>query len=258
MQRLRVLSYNVHKGFCAANRRFLLEEIRDTIRLVDADLVFLQEVVGENTRHAAELSDWIDESQFEYLADRSWPHYAYGRNAVYPHGHHGNAILSKHHILSSDNIDISHYARSQRGLLHTVIEPGIHLICTHMGLLGWERNRQFQQLVEVVEERLPPEAPLIIAGDFNDWRGKLHGLFQHRLGLKEAITQIDGKPARSFPSQRPLLRLDRIYYRGFNAVTAAALKGAPWNALSDHCALFAELAPQDWQGRQIVGGKVQA
>ncbi len=49
---IKVLSYNVHKGFCASNRRFLLDEIRDNIRQVDADLVFLQEVVGENQRHA--------------------------------------------------------------------------------------------------------------------------------------------------------------------------------------------------------------
>ena len=59
MSVLRVLSYNVHKGFCSANRQFLLEKIRQSIRVVDADVVFLQEVVGENTQHASQIDGRI-------------------------------------------------------------------------------------------------------------------------------------------------------------------------------------------------------
>ena len=240
---LRVLSYNVHKGFCAANRRFLLDDIRESIRDVDADLVFLQEVVGENRRHAESVSDWIDTGQFEYLADSVWPHYAYGRNSVYDHGHHGNAILSKRHIISSENIDVSLYPRSQRGLLFSKIEPGIYVVCAHMGLLGWERHMQFSRLMTALEKHVPADAPLIIAGDFNDWSGSLHRRFAERLGLHEAALTANGRLARTFPAQRPLLRLDRIYYRGFASVAARALSGPPWSTLSDHCALYAELVP---------------
>lgn len=238
---MRILSYNVHKGFCSANRRFLLDEIRESIRAVNADLVFLQEVVGENRRHAEQVNNWIDDSQFEYLADTVWPHFSYGKNSVYDHGHHGNAILSKYHILDNENVDISLYARSQRGLLFTMIEPGIHLVCVHMGLLGWERHQQFGLLKQAIGRRVPPEAPLIVAGDFNDWTGSLHQRFKRQLKLSEAFTQLYGKPVRSFPVQRPLLRLDRIYFRGFEAVEARRLSEAPWRNLSDHCALFAQL-----------------
>ncbi len=80
---IRVLSYNVHKGFCSANRQFLLNQIREGIRSVDAELVFLQEVVGENSQHAKRHLDWVDESQFEYLADTVWPHFSYGKKAAY-------------------------------------------------------------------------------------------------------------------------------------------------------------------------------
>lgn len=239
-ERIRVLSYNVHKGFCAANRRFLLDEIRQGIRSVDADVVLLQEVVGENQRHAAELEEWVDESQFEYLADKVWPHYAYGRNAIYQHGHHGNAILSKWHVLSSENYDVSLIPPSQRGLLFTEIETGVYLICLHLGLLGWERRRQFKMLQELVEQQIPVGAPLIIAGDFNDWNLALHRRFS-RLGFAEVFTELKGRPARSFPARRPLLRLDRIYFRGLRLNSAQVLKGEPWSRLSDHCGLFAEL-----------------
>ena len=136
MKSLRILSYNVHKGFSARNRRYLLDEIREGIRSVNADIVFLQEVVGENRDHAKRWENWVDAGQFEYLADSVWPHFAYGRNAIYQHGHHGNAILSKYPIVNSDNVDVSVMKRSQRGLLFAQITPGVQLVCAHMGLLG--------------------------------------------------------------------------------------------------------------------------
>ena len=40
----KVLTVNVHKGFTTFNRRFMLHELREAVRGVAADLVFLQEV----------------------------------------------------------------------------------------------------------------------------------------------------------------------------------------------------------------------
>ena len=57
---MKVLSYNIHKGFTIGNRSLVLEEIRHAIRTTHADLVCLQEVVGENTRHAAVFEKWAD------------------------------------------------------------------------------------------------------------------------------------------------------------------------------------------------------
>jgi endonuclease/exonuclease/phosphatase family metal-dependent hydrolase len=39
----------------------------------------------------------------------------------------------------------------------------------------------------------------------------------------------------------PLLRLDRIYVRGFQVNTSKVHKGKPWSRLSDHLAVSAEL-----------------
>ncbi len=87
---LRVCSYNIHKGFSTTRIRYLLEEIRHAIQLVNADLVFLQEVVGKHRSRSN-----FQASQFEFLADSVWPHFAYGKNSIFQDGHHGNAILSK-------------------------------------------------------------------------------------------------------------------------------------------------------------------
>ncbi len=53
IHRLRVLTVNTHKGFTALNRRFILPELREAVRSTGADLVFLQEVVGEHDRHSS-------------------------------------------------------------------------------------------------------------------------------------------------------------------------------------------------------------
>ena len=45
-QRLRLLTVNIHKGYTALNRRDVLHELRDAVRAVGSDLVFLQEVAG--------------------------------------------------------------------------------------------------------------------------------------------------------------------------------------------------------------------
>jgi endonuclease/exonuclease/phosphatase family metal-dependent hydrolase len=39
----------------------------------------------------------------------------------------------------------------------------------------------------------------------------------------------------------PLLRLDRIYVRGFRVNASKVHKGKPWSMLSDHLAVSAEL-----------------
>src|ERR1700741_4343739 len=49
---LKVMTVNTHKGFAALNRRFILPELREAVRTIGADLVFLQEVLGTHSRHS--------------------------------------------------------------------------------------------------------------------------------------------------------------------------------------------------------------
>src|SRR6188768_2607342 len=122
---LTVMTVNIHKGFTVFNRKFILPELRDAVRSVGADVVFLQEVLGTHDRHAGRLDNWPEAPHYEFLADTMWPQFAYGRNAVYPKGHHGNAVLSKFPIVSHTNHDVSIRSPEKRGLLHCVLRvPG--------------------------------------------------------------------------------------------------------------------------------------
>ncbi|CAM2009163.1 endonuclease/exonuclease/phosphatase family protein [Acanthopleuribacter pedis] len=243
---IKILSYNIHKGFSTYNRNYVLDRIRLAIKQVHADVVFLQEVLGDHQRHSQRIPNWPDAPQFEYLADSVWHHYAYGKNAVYDAGHHGNAILSKYPISDWDNIDVSTNPLENRGLLHAVLavpefKMPLHVICLHLDLLERGRRLQVGLLTERIRSVVPDSEPLIIAGDFNDWRERISDRMQRELNLQEAHFDLHDKHARTFPSWMPLLKLDRVYFRGFRAVDARVMKGEPWRQLSDHAAYFSEL-----------------
>ncbi|MEW5891968.1 MAG: endonuclease/exonuclease/phosphatase family protein [Pseudomonadota bacterium] len=247
-QPLRVASYNIHKGLSFFNGRMVVHELRDRLASLNVDLVFLQEVVGEHALHAGRFETWPVEPQYEFLADQIWPEYAYGKNAVYDHGHHGNAILSRYPILRWDNLDISAHVFESRGLLHCEIAvPGyrqpLHAICLHLALTEAGRRKQLRIVSERIHALVPDDAPLIIAGDFNDWRQRAARYLAHELQLKEVFEVTHGRPARSFPAAFPLFTLDRIYVRGFEVEAAQVLHGSRWRRLSDHAPLTAQLRP---------------
>ena len=98
-------------------------------------------------------------------------------------------------------------------------------------------------LARRIEELVPADAPLLIAGDFNDWRNHADGLLADRLGLIEVFAGDTLRPSRSYPARLPLFRLDRIYQRGLRVVTTQLHAGPPWSGISDHAALSAILQP---------------
>jgi endonuclease/exonuclease/phosphatase family metal-dependent hydrolase len=240
--RLRVMTVNIHKGFSFLNRRFVLRELRDAIREVGADVVFLQEIHG--SRQDTEAA--VPVPQYEYLAHEIWPAFAYGRNAVYTHGDHGNALLSKYPIVRSENLQVSTARQERRGLLHCALrlpsrDAVVHAICVHLGLKQSHRRLQLQQLCDYVEQRVPSAEPLLVAGDFNDWRAKAHAVLRRCAGLDEVFVEARGRAARTFPARLPLLSLDRIYVRGVRDHAPLALPARPWTVLSDHAPLAAEI-----------------
>jgi endonuclease/exonuclease/phosphatase family metal-dependent hydrolase len=242
---LKVLTYNVHKGFTTANLRFVLHRIRDELHKIDADIVFLQEIQGKHVQREATVRDWPTIAQFEFLADQLWPHYAYGRNALYSAGHHGNAILSKYPFTRWENLNVSDLRRASRSLLHGVVRipdgnRELHVICIHLDLRAWERRRQLKILEQRIRETVPAPAPLILAGDFNDWRGELHKYLPEDLALTEVFRRMNGQHAKTFPAFLPLLSVDRIFYRGMMPVDCQCFRNQPWRAMSDHLPLYAE------------------
>jgi endonuclease/exonuclease/phosphatase family metal-dependent hydrolase len=269
--KLRIATYNIHKGVSAFGRKARIHGIKEAIDLLDADLVFLQEVQGQHDYHAENHTRWPEVGQHEFLAGESHES-AYGMNAVYEHGHHGNALLSRFPIASFVNYDVSDHAYEQRGILHAVVRINaidVHCFVIHLGLFAVSRRRQIQALIKEVKEGLAPDAPLIIAGDFNDWSKRLSQTLYKELGVVEAfdVEEVQGSSmfsmqgmrsllnmtkqkthARTFPAGMPWLCLDRVYLRGFQVEKAEVLSGLPWSELSDHVPIIANL---NYLGRAI-------
>jgi endonuclease/exonuclease/phosphatase family metal-dependent hydrolase len=241
--RIKIVSWNIHKGFNFANRSFILEHIRDFLRQTGADILFLQEVVGENHKHAKNHANWPTEGQYEYLADQNWDFQAYGKNAVWTDRHHGNAILSKFEILNFENIDLTVNKFEFRGLLHATVkieDKTVDLFNVHLNLLHRHRVLQVEKIVERALSSLNSDT-LILCGDFNDWTGRISHLLEDKVGLSEAFLSSDGVHARTFPSFMPLLPLDRVYFKGASIGKCEVLKTAELRVLSDHLPVMVEL-----------------
>ena len=242
---LTVVTYNIHKGLSQFNRRLVLHDIRERLRALDADVAFLQEVQGKHERNSRRHTSWPEVSQHEYLTHEG-SHCVYGMNAVYHDGHHGNAVVSRHPIPVWENIDISHHPIESRGLLHCEIEvegwkEPLHCINVHLGL--WARSRRFQLewLVDRIRASVPAKGPLVVAGDFNDWRSQASKYLAKELGLYEVFESTEGRLAKSYPAQMPIFPLDRIYVRDLKVEGVERHSGAAWSRLSDHVALAARL-----------------
>ena len=244
-QALSVATWNIHKGFSQFNRRMMVHELRDRLRELSADIVFLQEVQGLHLGHAARHTDWPAQPQHEFLAEDVWSDHCYGSNMIYDRGHHGNAILSRFPILHSDNQDVTHLRFDRRGLLHCAVQLPqlalpVHCVCVHLSLFARSRRLQLDALANRIEDLVPANAPLLIAGDFNDWRNNADDLLADRLGLVEVFSGAGRRPSRSFPAAMPMFRLDRIYQRGLQVVDSRVHAGRPWSTISDHAVLSAE------------------
>jgi endonuclease/exonuclease/phosphatase family metal-dependent hydrolase len=150
--------------------------------------------------------------------------------------------LSKHPLHKGNNYDISAYRFEKRGLLHSVIQlsanaPAIHCFCVHLALFERGRERQLAEIIRYIEE-LTNHAPTIVAGDFNDWRNRVSAPMRDA-GFVEVFEVLTGSPARTFPSVKPILPMDRIYVRGLKIHSAEILY--EWLKLSDHLGITAQL-----------------
>jgi endonuclease/exonuclease/phosphatase family metal-dependent hydrolase len=240
MTLLRVATYNIHKGVqgLGPSRRLEIHNLGHAVEQFDADIVCLQEVRRHNRKLEKTFTRWPDLDQAGYLSPEGYES-AYRTNAVTRHGEHGNALLSRWPVLDIKHSDVSDHRFEQRGLLHTqllVEGQDLHVIVVHLGLIHASRERQVQRLGAYLKQEVPSSAPLIVAGDFNDWGAKL---------LKPMrdldLQTVDSHRLPTYPSRLPLLHLDRIYMRGLTPISAHVPRGAAWARMSDHLPLIAEL-----------------
>jgi endonuclease/exonuclease/phosphatase family metal-dependent hydrolase len=236
---LRVATYNIHKGVQGLGpvRRLEIQNIGHAVEQLDADIVCLQEVRKLHRREQRYFTRWPELPQAEFLCPEGYAA-VYQTNATTRYGEHGNALLARWPIVSQGHEDMSDHRFEQRGLLHVQVQVGrhtIHVIVLHLGLIAGSRQRQVEQVGRYILREIPRKAPLIVAGDLNDWGSKLRPAM-NALRLKDFI----GERALTYPSRLPLAQLDFIYARGLKPVGLQIPRGRIWWRMSDHLPLIAE------------------
>jgi endonuclease/exonuclease/phosphatase family metal-dependent hydrolase len=238
---LRVVTYNIHKGVqgIGLRKRLEIHNLGHAVEQFDADIVCLQEVRKVNRLQATRFQHWPDQAQADFLAPEGYEA-IYRTNAVTRHGEHGNAMLSRWPVVAHQHEDMSDHRFEQRGLLHSEVlfhGVAIHVLVVHLGLIRASRVRQLAQVLNFIEREVPPDAPLLVAGDFNEW-----GALVIRSFAAVKLTAHQESRYPTYPSRLPLVQFDYVFARGLKPVSALVPSGGIWSRMSDHLPLIAEFA----------------
>jgi endonuclease/exonuclease/phosphatase family metal-dependent hydrolase len=230
--RIRLVTYNIHKGIGGVDRRYRPRRIVEAIARLEPDIVLMQEVDYMVPRSKAH-------NQVDMFADAmALYHRAFQRNVVVKRGHYGNAILSRFPLSDVQHLDLTIPLKKRRQALlaHCTLHTDGHrrrmlLVNIHLGLAGFERRKQLAKIFECeVVRHSRHRTPLIIAGDYNDVWGTLGKRVMEPAGFHSA-----GKRILTFPAALPARPLDHVFYRGeIQAVHAFASRSDVARAASDH------------------------
>lgn len=238
---IKILTYNVHRCV-GADGKPSPERIAEIIAACAPDIVALQEVDVLRRRtgvvdQAHRIAQLLGMGVHFHPAVRV-------RDELY-----GDAVLTN---LSSRLIatgQLPHMGwvprNSPRGALWVGVDVGgveLQVINTHLGLLGTERRLQVQALLGPRWLGHPAcQKPMILLGDFNAVPASA-AYRQLRTHLHDVQRGLGRRPRATFPSQRPMLRLDHIFHRGGIAVRRVEVVRTPLARLaSDHLPLLAEI-----------------
>lgn len=239
--RVRVVTWNIHKGIGGIDRFYRLERIVEVLKGLAPDVALLQEVSDNLPR-----SRFHDQAEM-LAAELGMPHLAFHPEHRFKVGGYGNAILSRWPLLDVHHVDLTIGTRKRRGVLQARarvrFESGSRTIVIqnmHLGLVGSERGQQLERfLASHPFQRLHERTPIVVGGDLNDVWGTLGPRFLVPSGFRRA-----GPLENTFPAAFPVRPLDALFIRGDLVVHRSAhpLRTGLSRQASDHLPLVADLS----------------
>ena len=236
---LRILSYNIHHGE-GIDRVLDLNRIANVIKSVHPDIVSLQEVDRTTTRVK-------NQDQPALLAKATSMQVIFEQNIPFQGGDYGNAILSKHQIITHKNHKLpNHDNGEQRGALQATIKlPGNHghltFWATHLDHRSDPKERidSAKFLLQIAGRT--PTTLSILAGDLNATPASnvLTILSKHW------FNPIADKPQPTIPVTKPTKQIDFVLAHPQDRWTAKSVIVLDEALASDHRAILTvfELQP---------------
>ena len=241
---VRVMTYNIHS--CIGSRRCAAPDVTaEAILALAPDVVALQEV-DEGRPQTGGMG------QARFLGKAlGMPFIHYWPSVTRSGGSFGLAVLSRFEmrVLRSEHLPgLTPIGLQPRSAVHVRVETGVgplHLINTHLGLIGFERRMHAAQLVgRSWLGAVPPGIPAVLCGDLN--AVPLSSTYRRVAAALRDVQQALGWSHRrpTFPSTKPLLRIDHIFVSGAVAVRRVEVPhGELFRAASDHLPVMAVLEP---------------
>jgi len=225
-----VASYNIQKSIGTDLRR-RPARILEVLAELDADIVALQEVDRRFGERASSLSVET------IVAETGYTPLRFGARPL-SLGWHGNTILVRKGVEVLDQRALTLPALEPRGAVLAdlrVRDLAVRVVGMHLGLVGLWRKRQALAVLAHLES-LEASLPTVMMGDFNEW--SVNGGCLHHFNADHHV----GAPGPSYPSIRPVLRLDRIVTSVDLAIEATGVHASPMARLaSDHLPIWARL-----------------
>ncbi len=225
--RFRIATYNLHR--CVGRDGIENpKRIATVLREINADIIALQEVTSQ-----PEIADDV----LATLAAATGMKSIEGFTLTTTGTRYGNALLSKLPVSAIKRYDISVKGKEPRGMIQANLnldDQTVILWATHLGLGIRERYLQIEKLLKIVDGIESNSSVLL--GDFNEWLSWSRPL--RAIGKRFTTRQ---SPA-TFPSHRPLLKLDRIWVRPVGRLTTLHAHSTELSRVaSDHLPLVADI-----------------
>lgn len=227
---LKIASYNIHKGV-GLDRKCDPDRILSVLAELDADVVALQECDRRfGQRQSVLPRARIEDSRYRPVAIDTRPGSL---------GWHGNGFLVKKTVEIVDTAALTLPALEPRGAVRIDLRKDgkrVRVVGMHLDLSGLMRRVQARSVLSHLEGLGKP-VPTVLAGDTNEWASR-GGVFRC---FADGWTVLDC--GRSFPTRRPIARLDRMIVSDHWTVEAAG----PHHSLlaaraSDHLPVWARLS----------------
>ena len=160
----------------------------------------------------------------------------------------GNAILTRLPVVASTTHDLSRGRFERRGCLRVDVAANgaiVHVFNCHFGLRLDERREQLTILATLLEVA-DVQGPRILIGDFNEWH---RGPVTRR--LRRDFPSPKSRVCRTYPSNVPILALDRIYWDDdLEAAGIRAHRSRLARVASDHLPVVAALSVRPQRGSE--------
>lgn len=233
---MKIMTFNIQHCLDYTNRVIDFDLFADFIKKHTPDVCGLNEVRGEGPE-----KDYTN--QTDILGDRTGYNRYFGEAIkVKKNSPYGNAILSRNAIKSAETIKIpdpviklepaSYETRCVIKAVINIEDKDICFLVTHMGLAKKERKNAVKTICTIIDAT---DLPVILMGDFNaEPDDPVFDPIKER--LSDTQDKSDNHDVKTYPSDKPRIKIDYIFYRGLECINAHTIT----EVCSDHLPIIAQ------------------